>query len=97
VISLEERGLIVARDCRWEGQREMKTIEVELPERVTIELETLVKDGWFSDEVEPEAGARGLWHRLRLEPASGFLELRLPQPHFVFDLLLLSTCRSRRA
>jgi Arc/MetJ-type ribon-helix-helix transcriptional regulator len=30
----------------------MKTIEVELSERVTIELETLVKDGWFADEAE---------------------------------------------
>jgi Arc/MetJ-type ribon-helix-helix transcriptional regulator len=30
----------------------MKTIEVELPDRVTMELETLVKDGWFADEAE---------------------------------------------
>jgi len=30
----------------------MKTIEVELPDRVTVELETLVKDGWFADEAE---------------------------------------------
>jgi Arc/MetJ-type ribon-helix-helix transcriptional regulator len=30
----------------------MKTIEVELPERVSVEVETLVKDGWFADEAE---------------------------------------------
>jgi Arc/MetJ-type ribon-helix-helix transcriptional regulator len=30
----------------------MKKIEVELPDRVTMELETLVKDGWFADEAE---------------------------------------------
>ena len=30
----------------------MKTIEVEVPERVSMELETLVKDGWFADEAE---------------------------------------------
>jgi Arc/MetJ-type ribon-helix-helix transcriptional regulator len=30
----------------------MKTIEVELPDRVTMELETLIKDGWFADEAE---------------------------------------------
>jgi Arc/MetJ-type ribon-helix-helix transcriptional regulator len=30
----------------------MKTIEVELPDRVTMELEMLVKDGWFADEAE---------------------------------------------
>jgi Arc/MetJ-type ribon-helix-helix transcriptional regulator len=30
----------------------MKTIEVALPDRVTMELETLVKDGWFADEAE---------------------------------------------
>jgi Arc/MetJ-type ribon-helix-helix transcriptional regulator len=30
----------------------MTTIQVELPERVTTELATLVKDGWFTDEAE---------------------------------------------
>lgn len=30
----------------------MKTIQVELPEQVTVELATLVKDGWFADEAE---------------------------------------------
>jgi Arc/MetJ-type ribon-helix-helix transcriptional regulator len=30
----------------------MKTIEVELPERVTTELHALVKDDWFADEAE---------------------------------------------
>jgi len=30
----------------------MKTIQVELPEQVTVEMETLVKDGWFADEAE---------------------------------------------
>ena len=30
----------------------MKTIQVELPERVTTELDALVKAGWFADEAE---------------------------------------------
>lgn len=30
----------------------MKIIQVELPERVTTELDTLVKDGWFADEAQ---------------------------------------------
>lgn len=30
----------------------MKTIEVELPERPTAELDQLVKGGWFADESE---------------------------------------------
>jgi Arc/MetJ-type ribon-helix-helix transcriptional regulator len=30
----------------------VKTIAVELPERVTEEIAVLVKDGWFADETE---------------------------------------------
>ncbi len=30
----------------------MKTIAVELPERVTEEIDVLVKNGWFTDETE---------------------------------------------
>jgi Arc/MetJ-type ribon-helix-helix transcriptional regulator len=30
----------------------MKTIEVQLPEPVAIELDALVKDGWFANENE---------------------------------------------
>ena len=30
----------------------MKTIAVELPERVTAEIDALVANGWFSDETE---------------------------------------------
>jgi Arc/MetJ-type ribon-helix-helix transcriptional regulator len=34
------------------GDSRMKIIQVELPERVTTELDTLVKDGWFADEAQ---------------------------------------------
>ena len=30
----------------------MKTIAVELPERVTHEIDVLVQNGWFADETE---------------------------------------------
>lgn len=30
----------------------MKTIAVELPERVTEEIDVLVQNGWFADETE---------------------------------------------
>ena len=30
----------------------MKVIQVELPDKITTELEALVKDGWFTDETE---------------------------------------------
>ena len=30
----------------------MKTIAVELPERVTDEIDVLVQNGWFADETE---------------------------------------------
>jgi Arc/MetJ-type ribon-helix-helix transcriptional regulator len=30
----------------------MKTIKVSLPEKLEIELENYVKDGWFTDEAE---------------------------------------------
>lgn len=30
----------------------MKTIAVELPDRVTVEMNTLVENGWFVDETE---------------------------------------------
>ena len=30
----------------------MKVIQVELPDKITAELESLVKDGWFTDETE---------------------------------------------
>jgi Arc/MetJ-type ribon-helix-helix transcriptional regulator len=30
----------------------MKVIQVELPDKITAELESLVKDGWFNDETE---------------------------------------------
>jgi len=30
----------------------MKTIAVELPERVTQEMDALVENGWFTDETE---------------------------------------------
>ena len=30
----------------------MKTIAVELPERVTDEIDALVQNGWFADETE---------------------------------------------
>ena len=30
----------------------MKTIAVELPERVTDEIDVLVQNGWFADEAE---------------------------------------------
>ncbi len=30
----------------------MKVIQVELPDKITTELEALVKDGWFADETE---------------------------------------------
>jgi Arc/MetJ-type ribon-helix-helix transcriptional regulator len=30
----------------------MKTIQVELPDRVTIELDALIKDGWFETETD---------------------------------------------
>lgn len=41
----------------------MKTIEVELPERLTEELGTLVKEGWFVDESEIVRAA--LWEFIR--------------------------------
>ncbi len=30
----------------------MKVIQIELPDKITTELEALVKDGWFTDETE---------------------------------------------
>jgi len=30
----------------------MKVIQVELPDKIIAELESLVKDGWFTDETE---------------------------------------------
>jgi Arc/MetJ-type ribon-helix-helix transcriptional regulator len=41
----------------------MKTIAVELPERLTAELDGLVKDGWFADETEIVRTA--LWEFVR--------------------------------
>jgi Arc/MetJ-type ribon-helix-helix transcriptional regulator len=41
----------------------MKTIEVDLPERITAELDALVKDGWFADESEIVRAA--LWEFVR--------------------------------
>lgn len=41
----------------------MKTIEVDLPERLTEELDVLVKDGWFADESEIVRTA--LWEFVR--------------------------------
>lgn len=41
----------------------MKTIEVALPERLTEELDTLVKEGWFVDESELVRAA--LWEFVR--------------------------------
>lgn len=41
----------------------MKTIEVQLPERLTAELDRLVKDGWFADESEIVRTA--LWEFVR--------------------------------
>ena len=34
------------------GNTVVKMIEVDLPERLTAELDVLVKDGWFVDESE---------------------------------------------
>ena len=41
----------------------MKTIEIQLPERLTAELHELVKDGWFADESELVRAA--LWEFVR--------------------------------
>lgn len=41
----------------------MKSIEVQLPERLTAELDELVKDGWFADESELVRTA--LWEFVR--------------------------------
>lgn len=41
----------------------MKTIEIQLPERLTAELNELVKDGWFADESELVQAA--LWEFVR--------------------------------
>jgi Arc/MetJ-type ribon-helix-helix transcriptional regulator len=41
----------------------MKTIEVQLPGRLTAELEGLIKDGWFADESELVRAA--LWEFVR--------------------------------
>jgi Arc/MetJ-type ribon-helix-helix transcriptional regulator len=41
----------------------MKTIAVELPDRLTAEVDTLVKDGWFADESEFVRAA--LWEFVR--------------------------------
>jgi Arc/MetJ-type ribon-helix-helix transcriptional regulator len=41
----------------------MKTIAVELPERLTTEVDSLVKDGWFADEAEVVRAA--LWEFVR--------------------------------
>lgn len=41
----------------------MKTIEVDLPERLTAELDGLVKEGWFADESEIVRTA--LWEFVR--------------------------------
>ena len=30
----------------------MKVIQVELPDKITAEMESLVNDGWFTDETE---------------------------------------------
>lgn len=30
----------------------MKTIAIDLPERMTAEMDTLVENGWFADETE---------------------------------------------
>jgi Arc/MetJ-type ribon-helix-helix transcriptional regulator len=43
----EELAIVVER-----GDVYMKTIEVDLPERLTAELDVLLKDGWFADESE---------------------------------------------
>ena len=41
----------------------MKMLEVDLPERLTAELDALVKDGWFVDEAEIVRTA--LWEFVR--------------------------------
>lgn len=41
----------------------MKTIEVNLPERLTTELDELIKEGWFIDESEIVRAA--LWEFVR--------------------------------
>jgi Arc/MetJ-type ribon-helix-helix transcriptional regulator len=51
----------------------VKTIAVELPERVTDEIDALVADGWFADETEIIRMA--LWdfvHRNRFALAEQF-------------------------
>jgi Arc/MetJ-type ribon-helix-helix transcriptional regulator len=40
------------RTVRQQGETDLKTIEVQLPDRVTTELDTLVKSGWFDSEDE---------------------------------------------
>jgi Arc/MetJ-type ribon-helix-helix transcriptional regulator len=42
---------------------DMKTIEVQLPGRLTAELDGLVKEGWFADESEIVRAA--LWEFVR--------------------------------
>jgi Arc/MetJ-type ribon-helix-helix transcriptional regulator len=37
---------------RLKGVCQMKVIQVELPDKITAELESLVKEGWFTDETE---------------------------------------------
>jgi Arc/MetJ-type ribon-helix-helix transcriptional regulator len=42
-------------ECLWFAERSevwMKTITVDLPERLSAELGRLVKEGWFADESE---------------------------------------------
>lgn len=41
----------------------MKTISVELPERITQEIDALVENGWFADETELVRAA--LWEFVR--------------------------------
>jgi Arc/MetJ-type ribon-helix-helix transcriptional regulator len=57
------------KKCRLQTREDdtVKTIAVELPERVTDEIDVLVQNGWFADETEIIRMA--LWefvHRNRL-------------------------------
>jgi Arc/MetJ-type ribon-helix-helix transcriptional regulator len=45
------------------GELKMKTIAIELPDRLTAEVDTLVQDGWFADEAEVVRAA--LWEFVR--------------------------------
>lgn len=50
--------------CSRRGENAIvKTIEVDLPERLTAELDVLVRDGWFVDESEIVRTA--LWEFVR--------------------------------